>query len=70
MTFSIFPCGTEVKLKRGNYEGVITAIHLHQDHINYTVSYFEGGSYRSNNFDDYEFLCSGDAKTGTVGFKP
>lgn len=52
---SIWPCGTEVKIKRTEYDGIITGVNIRDERITYEVSYFESGSYKSVWFCEYEF---------------
>lgn len=65
---SVWPCGTEVKIKRAGYDGVITGVNIRDERITYEVSYFESGSYKSTWFCEYEFTPMVHAIRRKVGF--
>ncbi len=52
---NVYACGTAVRLKRSELDGVITAISIRDQRVTYGISYYEGGKYVENYFCDYEF---------------
>ena len=65
---NILACGTEVILKRSKYEGVITGITIRENRVTYEISYYEGGTYKTNWFCKYEFTVGLDVNTIEIGF--
>ena len=69
MKIELFPCGTEVVLKRSQYAGVITGITLRGERITYAISYWESGTYKETWFASYEFSVTAHTSTMKIGFK-
>ena len=55
-TIEAIPCGTLVTLNGPAYSGVITAISIRGNLVQYEVGYFESGAYKSAWFQSFEFV--------------
>ena len=65
-TLLLFPCGTFVRSKYGNIEGMITAQSLRFDKVQYEVSYFNNGEQKGIWMNENEFTT--DVKKYAIGF--
>jgi hypothetical protein len=68
----IFPCGTEIKTKLGEIDGLITAALVRSERVSYEITYFnqvENGFTTTWMFD-FEFTTNAEKveKKG-IGFK-
>ena len=62
----IIACGTRVTTKLNSIEGIITAISIRFDTVNYEVSYFAGQDYKQIWLNEAEFNFT--TKKETIGF--
>ena len=62
-----FPCGISVKSKIGYVEGIITAVSIRFDNIQYEVSYFTDNEYKSAWLNESEFTT--ENQKHSIGFK-
>lgn len=65
-TLLLFPCGTLVRSKYGNIEGMITAQNLRFERVQYEVSYFNNGEQKAIWMNENEFTT--DVKKYAIGF--
>lgn len=65
----VIPCGTIVKTKYGNIEGMITCISIKFDKVLYEVSYFLNGDQKTVWMNEPEFEPSIVQDKSTIGFK-
>lgn len=65
-TLLLFPCGTLVKSKYGNIEGMITCQNIRFDKVQYEVSYFNNGEQKAIWMNENEFTT--DVKKYAIGF--
>jgi len=63
----VIPCGTKITSTLNNVEGIITAISIRFDTVNYEISYFAGVDYKQIWMNECEFSFSGEKKQ--IGFK-
>ena len=65
-TLLLFPCGTLVKSKYGNIEGMVTCQNLRFDKVQYEISYFNNGEQKAIWMNENEFTT--DVKKYAIGF--
>ena len=63
----LFPCGSPIKTKYGNIEGMITAQSLRFDKIQYEITYFNSGEQKCIWMNENEFIANSDKCQ--IGFK-
>lgn len=68
MNMTIHDCGSEVRTKLGNNNGVITAVCIRFQGVQYEITYFFQGEYKVVWMNESEFLVDCGNKSG-IGFK-
>ena len=63
----LIPCGTLVKLKIGEIDGMITGINIRWDNIQYEVTYYLNGEIKETWFNEFEFTTENNIKK--IGYK-
>lgn len=64
----IYPCGTLVKPKLNNMEGLITCVSIRFGRVSYEISYFLGGDYKVIWLAEEEFNVE-HVEKHEIGFK-
>lgn len=62
----VYPSGACIKAKIGNVEGMITAVCMRFAFVNYEITYFVNGEYKTVWMNENEFTT--DAKRKSIGF--
>lgn len=64
----LIKCGTRIKTKLSNIEGIITAITIRFKAVAYELSYFHEGEYKTAWLNETEFDIS-NCERSQIGFK-
>ena len=65
----LIKCGTKVTTVIGEISGIITAICVRFDKVQYEFSYFVNGEYKNIWIDSCEFIVSGNYNVVKIGYK-
>ena len=65
---NIHKCGSEIRTKFGNHNGIITAVCIRFQSIQYEVTYYFQGDYKVVWMNECEFFVDKENKSG-IGFK-